>query len=421
MDFLRNGRARVVVTGLGAISSLGEAQQLWENLKAGISGIRNLETLSTEHLTVKIGAEVRDFDPLRYGIDRKEARRMGRSSQFAVAGARLAVEDAGLTTDQLEAIGERVAVVMGTALGPHEVAEASTHKWKTTNYSKPSPLALVNCLPNMPAHYVSRQFHALGPLCVPVTACAAGTQAVGDAADLIRLGRAEVVIAGGVEAMLTDYTIAGFEAMRALADTYNDCPAAASRPFDADRSGFVIGEGCGVLILESLSHAVKRGARIYAEVIGYACSSDAFHVAALDPQAKGAARSMRGALDDARLDPGAVQYINAHGTSTPANDAMETEAIKQVFGHHAYHIPISSTKSMIGHALGASGALEAIACCMSLCEGVLHPTINYETPDPSCDLDYVPNSAREMRDLRVVLSNSFGLGGQNASIVLAAV
>lgn len=419
MELLRNGRPRVVITGIGAISALGDERQLWQQLKAGVSGIHALENIDTAHLEVRIGGEVRDFDPTQYNIPYKEARRMGRSSQFAVAGAHRAIEDAGFSRDDLDEMGERVAVIIGTALGPHEIAETSTYKWKTSGYNKPSPLSLVNCLPNMPAHYVSKQFQALGPLSAPTTACAAGTQAIGEATDLIRMGRADIVIAGGVEAMITDYTIAGFEAMRALASTYNDDPASASRPFDADRSGFIIAEGCGVVIVESLPHALKRNASIYAEILGYGASSDAFHVAALDPHGRGAVRSMRWALEDARLTPDAVHYINAHGTSTPANDAMETAAIKQVFGDHAYSLSISSTKSMIGHALGASGALEAIVCCMSLTECVLHPTINYQRRDPACDLDYVPNTAREMPNLRVALSNSFGLGGQNATLVFS--
>ncbi len=421
MDLLRHNRPRVVITGMGAISPLGTLDTLWDNLKAGCSGIRRLENIETGHLGVKIGGEVRSFNPADYGIQYKDARRMGRSTQFAIAAALMAVADAGFDAGAVEQIGERAAVVIGTSLGPHEMAEQNTFKYKTSGYAKPNPLALVNSLPNMPAHYVSRQFQALGPLCAPVTACAAGTQAVGDASELIRNRRADVVIAGGVEAMLTDYTIAGFEAMHALADGFNDAPHAASRPFDRDRAGFVISEGCGIVILENLHHALKRGARIYAEVLGYASSSDAYHVAALDPSARGAMRAMRWALEDACLNPDAIDYINAHGTSTPANDPMETSAIKQLFGPRAYNIPVSSTKSMLGHTLGASGALEAIACAKALQEQVVPPTINYETPDPACDLDYVPNVAREVSRLRYTLSNSFGLGGQNASLVLGTL
>lgn len=418
MDLLRNGRPRVVVTGLGAVTALGTARSLWEGLKAGRSGIRRLETIETEHVPVKIGGEVRDFDPTEF-IERKEARRMGRASQFAVAASKMAVEDAGLSPAELESRGEQVGVVMGTSLGAHEMAENSTWRYKTSGYRRPNPLSLINSLPNMPAHYVSRFLRALGPLNAPSTACAAGTQAVGDASDLIRNLRSDVVIAGGVESVLQDYALAGFEAMQALAAGYNDNPEEASQPFDLNRSGFVFSEGCGVLILESLAHALARGARIYAEILGHASSSDAYHIAALDPEGGGAMRSMQWALDDAHVDPEEIQYINAHGTSTQANDKMETLAIKRIFGSHAPGLAVSSTKSMMGHALGGSGAIEAIAGAMSLFERVLHPTINYQTPDPDCDLDYVPNEARDVPELRMLMSNSFGLGGQNASIVMA--
>ncbi|MCB9451787.1 MAG: beta-ketoacyl-ACP synthase II [Anaerolineaceae bacterium] len=420
MELLRNGRPRVVITGLGGVTALGSATSLWNSLKAGESGIRRIETIPIDHVPVQIGGEVRDFDPTEY-IEPKEARRMGRASHFAIAASKMAIEDAGLTVSDVEAEGERVGVVIGSSLGAHEMAEQSTFKYKTTGYNKPNPLSLINALPNMPAHYVSRFLRALGPLNAPSTACAAGTQSVGEASELVMNGRSDVVITGGVEAVLQDYAIAGFDAMKALANAYNDNPAAASRPFDADRSGFVFSEGCGIVIIESLAHALKRGARIYAEILGHASSSDAYHVAALDPEGKGAMRSMAWALESAHINPEDVQYINAHGTSTKANDAMETLAIKNVFGEHAYNVAISSTKSMIGHALAGSGAIEIIACAKSLAEKVIHPTINYETPDPECDLDYVPNTARDFKNLKYILSNSFGLGGQNASIVLGAI
>jgi len=301
------------------------------------------------------------------------------------------------------------------------MSEQNTFKYKTTGYRKPNPLALINALPNMPAHYVSRFFRALGPLLTPSTACASGTQSIGEATDYIRNGRSDVVIAGGVEAILQDYTLAGFDAMNALATEYNDDPEHASRPFDKNRSGFIFSEGCAVVILESLSHALKRGARIYAEVLGHAASSDAYHVAVLDPEGRGAIRAMRWALDDAHLPTDKIDYINAHGTSTQANDAMETLAIKHVFGEIAYNIPVSSTKSMLGHALAGSGAIEVVACALSLIHQVIHPTINYDTPDPDCDLDYVPNQARDTQDMKHILSNSFGLGGQNATIILGRI
>ena len=420
MELLRNGHPRVVITGLGAITCLGDAQSLWDNIKKGKSGIKRLETINVDHVPVKIGGEIRGFDPHKF-IDRKEARRMGRASQIALATAQMAVQDAGLTIPEMQHISERTGVVIGTSLGSHEMSEQSTLKYKTSGYKKPNPLSLINSLPNMPAHYVSRFFHAVGPLKTPSTACAAGTQSIGEAFDLIRFGKCDMMIAGGVEAILQDYTLAGFEAMKALASEFNDDPEHASRPFDSNRSGFVFSEGCAIVILESLGNAIKRGARIYAEVLGHASSSDAYHVAALDPDGMGASRSMKWALEDSHLNSENIDYINAHGTSTQANDAMETVAIKRVFKENAYNIPISSSKSMIGHSLAGSGAIEVVICAMSLFEQIIHATINYETPDPVCDLDYVPNTPRKEKKLRYVLSNSFGLGGQNASIVLGAI
>jgi beta-ketoacyl-acyl-carrier-protein synthase II len=406
---------------MGAVTALGPVKELWESLKAGKSGIRRIETIPVEHVPIQIAGEVRDFKAEDYGIDHKEARRMGRSAQFAVAASVMAVEDAGFSQAQIEENGERVGVVLGTSLGPHEMAEQCTYKYKSSGYRKPNPLGLINALPNMPAHYVSKFLQTLGPLNAPSTACASGTQSIGEASELVKNGRSDIVIAGGVEAMIQDYALAGFEAMDTLVRGYTDDPGAASRPFDANRAGFVFAEGCGVVILESLAHALERGARIYGEILGHASASDAYHIAALHPEARGAIRAMKWALEDARIDTDKIGYINAHGTSTPQNDAMETLAIKRVFGEQAYNIPISSTKSMIGHALGGSGAIEIIASLMSIVDQVLHPTINYETPDPDCDLDYVPNVARQIENLRYVLSNSFGLGGQNASIVLGAI
>jgi beta-ketoacyl-acyl-carrier-protein synthase II len=419
MDLLRRGHPRVVITGLGAVTALGSVKQMWESLLAGRSGIRNIETIPTEHITVQIAAEVRDFDPTVY-VDHKEARRMGRASQFAVSAAHQAIEDAGMTVEEIEKQSERVGVVVGTTLGSHEMSTNATLDFRTT-WRKPNPLQMVNSLPNMPAHYISRFLRALGPLSTPSTACAAGTQSIGEASELIRNGRADIVVTGGVEAILQDYTVAGFTAMTALATEYNHAPDKASRPFDKNRSGFVMGEGAGIVVIESLANAVRRGAQIYAEVLGHASSSDGYHIAALDPSAAGATRSMKWAIEDARVSLEDIGYINAHGTSTPQNDAMETIAIKRVIGEHAYNLWVSSTKSMLGHAFGASGAIEAIASALSLFSQKIHPTINYETPDPECDLDYVPNTARDAHDLRVVLSNSFGLGGQNATLVLGKV
>ncbi len=420
MDLLRNGYPRAVITGMGAVTALGSVDELWESLTNGVSGIRKLENIVTNHVPVKIGGEVRDFSYEEY-IERKEARRMGRASQMSLVASLDAVKDAGLEIEQIEKDGERVGVVLGTSLGSHEMSEQATTKYKTNGYKKPNPLSLINSLPNMPAHYVSRYIRAFGHLNTPSTACAAGTQSIGQAAELIKLGRCDVVITGGVEAILQDYTVAGFDAMTALASKYNDNPEAASRPFDAKRSGFVFSEGCAIVVLESLSHALKRKARIYAEVLGYASSSDAFHVAALDPKGDGAYRAMKWALNDAHVDPVDIHCINAHGTSTPANDVMETNAIKRLFGKRAYEIPISATKSMLGHALAGSGAIEVVTIAKSLCDQVISPTINYEFPDPECDLDYVPNISRSVKGMKYVLSNSFGLGGQNASIVIGRI
>jgi 3-oxoacyl-[acyl-carrier-protein] synthase II len=420
MELLRNGRPRVVITGLGAITPLGTLDQLWENVKAGVSGIRRLETIDVDHVPVKFGGEVRNFDSSSY-IPRKEARRMGRATQFAISSAHMAVADAGLTQEEIAAEGERVGVIIGTALGSFEVAEQAIQDYRASGYRRPNPTALISCLPNMPAHYTSKIFQALGPLSTPSTACAAGTQAIGDATDLIRMGRADMFIAGGVEAILQDYTLAGFHATTALASGYDDEPERASRPFDLNRSGFVFSEGCAILILENLSHALKRNARIYAEVLGYGCSADAYHFAALNPEGSGAARCMNWALDDARLNPEDIQYINAHGTSTQANDAVETLAIKKTYGDHAYRLMISSTKSMLGHAMGATGAVEALVCAKTMADRIITPTINLDTPDPDCDLDYTPHTARDAKHMRYLMSNSFGLGGQNAAIIMGAI
>ncbi|MBK9122708.1 MAG: beta-ketoacyl-ACP synthase II [Chloroflexi bacterium] len=419
MDLLRRGRPRVVITGLGAVTALGPVKQLWDSLLAGRSGIRKIETIDTEHVSVKIAAEVRNFDLSNY-VDYKEARRMGRASQLAVSAAYQALEDSGLDVEAVEKQSDRVGVVVGTTFGSHELSTDATFDFRTT-WRKPNPLAMVNSLPNMPAHYISKLLRALGPLTTPSTACAAGTQSIGEASELIRTGRADYVVTGGVEAILQDYTVAGFTAMTALATEYNDTPDKASRPFDKNRSGFVIGEGAAIVIIESLANALRRGARIYAEILGHASSSDGYHVAALDPSASGATRSMKWAIEDARINPEKIAYINAHGTSTPTNDVMETTAIKRAIGEHAYNTWISSTKSMLGHAFGASGAIEAVVTALSLFTQKVHPTINYETPDPECDLDYVPNTARDANGLDIALSNSFGLGGQNATLVMGRI
>ena len=408
-------RPRVVITGMGAITPLGlTLKEFWEGLTAGRSGICRITQFDASGLPCQIAGEVKGFDPKNY-MEGKEARRISRCAQMAVAAGKEALADAGLTSEWPDP--ERVGVVLGTAIGGFDKLDEGLVALRKYGYAKVNPFSVPGAIANMPAHHVSQTYHTLGPLTTVVTACAAGTQAIGEAAEVLRRGAAEVMLTGGVEATIMDLTIGGFSAIRALPVNYNDAPEKASRPFTKNREGFIFSEGCAMLTLETLEHAQKRGARIYAEVLGHASSSDAYHMAAPDPTASGAIRAMRWALKDAGIAPERVGYINAHGTSTPANDSGETKAIKAVFGEQAYRIPISSTKSMIGHPMGAAGALEAIACAMTLARGLIHPTINYDEPDPECDLDYVPNVAREA-NVQVTLSNSFGLGGQNACLVL---
>ncbi len=417
MELRRQGRKRVVITGFGVVSPLGAKSDFWAAIQAGESGIRKLQNIETEHLDVRIGGEVRGFDSSDY-IPRKQARRMGRATQFAIVAAMQAVEDAGLTVEAMREIGDRVATIIGTTLGSYEIGEAGIHSWRESGHKRANPMSIVNALPNMPAHYVSKILAAVGPLITPSVACATGIQALGEAADLIQLGKCDLAIAGALDAVMFDYILAGFSATRALTRDFNDAPQEASRPFDADRSGFVLGEGGGVFVVEDLEHALERDAPIYAEILGYAASSDAYHVAAPDPEGGGAKRAMQWTLDDAQVNPDEIEYINAHGSSTQANDAIETAAIKAVFGESAYGIPVTSTKSMIGHAMAGCGSLELAACLMTLQLGVLHPTVNYNRPDPACDLDYVPNTARDVPGITTIMSNSFGLGGQNASMIL---
>ena len=406
---------RVVITGLGAITVLGSSvRQFWEGLVNGRSGIRRITQFDASMLPTQIAGEIPDFDPDLY-IDRKESRRIARSAQIALAAATQAVKDAGLPDTMPEP--ERSGVCFGTAIGGIDRVDEGLQTMREQNYLRINPFLLPAGIPNLSAFMVSRQFQCLGPNATITTACATGTQAVGEGAEYIRRGATDVMVVGGTEALIRDFAICGFGSMRALPVNYNDCPEKASRPFDAKREGFLFSEGSAALILESMEHAQARGARIYAELIGHASSADGYHIAAPDPEAMGPARAMRWALADAGIQPSEVDYINAHGTSTPLNDVTETRAIKMVFGDHAYKLAISSSKSMIGHAMGASGALEAIVCTLTLYHGIIHPTINYEYPDPDCDLDYVPNQLRRQQ-VNVTLSNSFGLGGQNACLVL---
>ncbi|HID63543.1 MAG TPA: beta-ketoacyl-[acyl-carrier-protein] synthase II [Anaerolineae bacterium] len=405
---------RVVVTGLGAITPLGlTVKETWEGLVAGRSGVGPVTQFDASSFPTHIAGEVKGFDPRQY-INFKEARRMARCSQLAIAAAQEALADAGLSPPFAD--GERVGVLIGSTVGGLDQFERGLHTLWERGLSRVSPFTVAAALPNMPAYHISRTFQAKGYNSTVSTACASGTQAIGEAAEVVRRGAADVMISGGVEAMICEATFAGFAAMRALS-TRNEEPEKACRPFEAHRDGFVIAEGCALLILESLEQALKRGARIYAELLGYGCSSDAYHMAAPDPAGTGRVLAMRWALKDAGVSATDIDYINAHGPGTPLGDAIETQAIKTLFGEHAYKVPVSSTKSMIGHALGGSGAIEALACTLTIRDNVIHPTINYETPDPECDLDYVPNVARSAQ-VDVVLSNSFGLGGQNACLVL---
>ncbi len=406
---------RAVITGLGAITPLGSSVDLyWNGLVNGVSGVRKITQFDASAFPCRIAGEIPDFDPSGY-LERKEARRLPRSAQIGLASAIQAVSDSGLPGTM--PVKERASVVFGTALGGLDQLDEGTAILRTQGLSRVNPFTLPFTIPNLASFLIARQFQCLGPNLTLVTACATGTQTVGEAAQLIRHGRADVVICGGTESLIKDYSIAGFCAMRAVPTNYNDNPQAASRPFDAAREGFILSEGAGALVVENLEHALARGARIYAEIIGQSSTSDAFHIAQPDPDAEGPIRAMRWALDDAGIEPSEVDYINAHGTSTPLNDSTETKAIKTVFADHAYKLAVSSSKSMIGHAMGASGALEAIACTLTIVNGTIHPTINYTTPDPECDLDYVPNQART-QPVHTALSNSFGLGGQNACLVL---
>ena len=411
---MRHREPRVVITGLGALTSLGlNVQDTVENLKAGKSGIGPITQFDASEFPTRIAGEIKGFDPQRY-FSSKDARRMARCSQIAVAAAEEALDDARLSVPVLD--GERVGTIIGVGMGGLDWALEHSRKFWKQGFRGTSPFALVSSLPNMPSYHVSYMAGAMGPVTSPVAACASGSQAIGEASDWIRHGRADVMIAGGVEALVAEVPIAGFVAMRAISQR-NDEPERASRPFDADRDGFVFAEGAGVLILERLDRAQARGARIYAEVLGYAFSSDAYHIAQPDPEGMGAQRAMRWALEDAGIRPEEVDYINAHGTATVLNDITETYAIKQVFGDHAYQLAVSSTKSMIGHTMGAAGAVETIATALMLVEGCIHPTINLDNPDPECDLDYVPWQTRQA-ELRVALKNAFGFGGQNACLVL---
>jgi 3-oxoacyl-[acyl-carrier-protein] synthase II len=404
---------RVVITGLGALTPVGNTvEEFWSSLIQGRSGIGPITRFDATDFPTRIAGEVRNFDPLNF-VDKKEARRLDPYLQYAVAGAVLAVRDSGLDTDKVDAT--RFGVLIGSGIGGIQTLLENHKVLLERGPDRVSPFFIPMLIINMASGLVSMRFGAKGPNSSVVTACATGNHAIGDAFKIIQRGDADIMIAGGAEAIIIPLTIAGFCAVKAMT-TRNDEPQRASRPFDAERDGFVCSEGAGIVVLESREHALRRDARIYAEVRGYGMSGDAHHMTAPDPEGDGAARSMAAALRDAGIAPEDVGYINAHGTSTPYNDKFETLAIKRVFGEHARRLAVSSTKSMTGHLLGAAGGIEAIATALALHHGVLPPTINYEHPDPECDLDYVPNQARK-QDVELAASNAFGFGGTNATLI----
>jgi len=406
---------RVVITGLGVISPIGVGHnEFWEAALAGKSGAAPITRFDTTGFATQIAAEVKDFDPGMF-MDKKEAKRMDRFAQYGMAAAALALKDAALTVN--EANAHDIGVYVSAGIGGLETLESQCAVLRDKGPSKVSPFFVPMMIGNMAAGQIAIALGLKGPSSDIVTACASGAQAVGDAFRVIERGDSEVMLAGGAEGAITPLAVAGFNAARALS-TRNDSPETASRPFDKDRDGFVMGEGAGVLVLESLDHALARGAHIYAEVKGYATTNDAYHITSPHPDADGAIRCIAKALKDAKLSPQDIDYVNAHGTSTDLNDRLETKAIKAVFGEHAYKLAISSTKSMVGHLLGAAGAVELIATALSIKTGKVHPTINLHNPDPECDLDYVPLVAREL-DIRNAIKNSLGFGGHNCTVVLA--
>jgi len=408
----RNG-TKVVVTGMGAITPLGNSvPEFWDNCIQGRSGIGILTQFDTSPYPVHIAGEVRGFDPEDY-MDKRDARRMARFSQFAVVATRQALQQAELDMDKIDRT--RVGVLIGNGIGGLRDSQDAVRTIDEKGGMKVDPFFFPKMLPNMAAAHIALAYGAKGYNNTVITACAAGTQAIGDSLDLVRSGRVDVVITGGTEATLCELGLSGFVVIRALSSR-NDEPERASRPFDAERDGFVASEGAGILVVESLEHAERRNAPILAELAGYGAGNDANHVVAPSPDGEGAMNAMNWALEDAGVAPAEVDYINAHGTSTKLNDASETLAIKRVFGEDAYRVPVSSTKSMVGHSFGAAGGIESIAAIQAIQSGIIHPTINYENPDPECDLDYVPNEARRA-NVDIVLKNSFGFGGQNACLV----
>ncbi|KGR83848.1 beta-ketoacyl-ACP synthase II [Lysinibacillus odysseyi] len=405
-------KRRVVVTGIGAVTPLGNtAEETWSAIKAGKSGVGPLTRVDAEKFPAKVAAEVKDFDVEQY-VERKEARKMDRFTHYALAASMMAHKDSGLEINEENA--HRVGVWIGSGIGGMETYEQQFLTFQERGARRVSPFFIPMLIPDMASGQVSIYLGAKGPNSCSVTACASGTNSIGDAFKVIERGDADVMVTGGAEAPIVNMALAGFCANTALST--NPDPSTASRPFDKNRDGFVISEGAGILILEELEHALARGANIYGEVLGYGTTGDAHHITAPAPEGEGAARAMDMALSTAGVDPSLVDYINAHGTSTPYNDLFETQAVKSVFGEHAYKLAMSSTKSMTGHLLGAAGGVEAIFTVLALKEGIMPPTINLQEPDPECDLDYVPNEARQA-DIVYAMSNSLGFGGHNASLL----
>ncbi|KPQ34631.1 MAG: beta-ketoacyl-acyl-carrier-protein synthase II [Phormidesmis priestleyi Ana] len=405
-------KKRVVITGLGAITPIGNTlEAYWQGLMSGKNGIGTITAFDASQHGSQIAGEVKGFDPLDF-MDRKDMKRAARFAHFAIATSKMALADAKLNITDLNA--EQIGVMIGTGVGGIQVMEDQQEIYLNRGPSRCSPFMVPMMIANMAAGLTAIQTGAKGPNSCPVTACAAGSNAIGDAFRLVQNGYAQAMICGGTESAVTPLTFGGFSAARAMS-TRNDDPTHASRPFDIDRDGFVLGEGCGILILEELEHALSRDAKIYAEIVGYGMSCDAYHMTGIAPQGEGAARALRLALKDGNLQPTDVSYINAHGTSTPANDPNETAAIKTVLGDHAYQITVSSTKSMTGHLLGGSGGIEGVAAVMAVANDKVPPTINLTTPDPDCDLDYVAGTSRD-QTVNVALSNSFGFGGHNVTL-----
>ncbi len=406
---------RVVITGMGVITTLGDViEDFWTNIINGQSGIKNISRFDISDFSTKIGAEIKDYDFSDY-IDKKDSKRMALFTRYALVAAQKAVANSNLNIN--DSNNEQIGVLIGSGIGGIEVLEEQITRLQNKGPRRVSPFFIPMMISNIAAGQVAIYTGAKGPNSNSVTACASGTTAIGEAAEIIKRGDATAMIAGGAEASISPSAIAGFSNMKALSSR-NDEPTKASRPFDKTRDGFVIGEGSGMVILESLEHAQKRNAEIYGEILGYGLTADAYHITQPAPEGEGAARAMEMAIKKSGIDREKVGYINAHGTSTPLNDKFETRAIKDVFGNHADNLAVSSSKSMTGHLLGAAGGIETVICALALQNNILPPTINYENPDPECDLDYVPNEARN-KEIKAVLNNSFGFGGQNACLLIS--